>query len=151
MYSVGRLVLMRDHFTPPLSPKDSISHSRRASNFLLGTGERKRSLAIASIRSRNASPAAYSSPSTESTPELWPSRKWHRHSCLCVFLGAAPKHTWIERAYNAYLEWSGARAPRSRLVSTPHDRLQYKNPFEEGAPLCLQRIQIPAPCKPLAA
>jgi hypothetical protein len=77
--------------------------------------------------------------------------KWHRHSCLCVFLGAAPKHTWIERAYNAYLEWSGARAPRSRLVSTPRDRLQYKNSFEEGALLRLQKIQIHAPCKPLAA
>jgi hypothetical protein len=63
----------------------------------------------------------------------------------------APKHTWIERAYNAYLEWSGARAPRSRLVSTPRDRLQYKNSFEEGALLRLQKIQIHAPCKPLAA
>jgi hypothetical protein len=40
---------------------------------------------------------------------------------------------------------------RSRLVSTPRDRLQYKNPFEEGALLRLQKIQIHAPCKPLAA
>ena len=63
----------------------------------------------------------------------------------------APKHTWIEQAYNAYLKWSGTRAERSRLVSTPRDRLQYKNPFEEGALLRLRRIQIPAPCKPLAA
>jgi hypothetical protein len=120
--------------------------------FLLGTRERKRPLAIAFIRSSNASPAGYSSPSTESTPELWPSRKWHRHSCLCVFLGASrPSVPRSSKPITHTQNGAEEGHHDHRLVSTPRDRLQYKNPFDEGALLCPQRIQIPAPCKPLAA